>query len=167
MLRRARAAVEHYDGPGRVAATMVHHDLLKTPWPLPPSKYDVVLCSLVLEHLLPRQLPRFFGEVARVCRRGGTFLMTVQHPGLNASATTARFSDPAGGQVVVGDVPSNRASDYIAAGLEVGFTLTAMGEHGPSDFEGLSDRVPRAKKYVGVLTVLVLCFVRGGPLAKL
>eukprot|EP00035_Acanthoeca_spectabilis_P014829 m.290396 g.290396 ORF g.290396 m.290396 type:complete len:94 (-) comp16228_c0_seq9:1540-1821(-) len=84
--------------------------------------------------------------------------MTVQHPSLNFQNTPARFTDPDGKKVIVGTVPTNRTSDYIREAIDAGLSLSIMGEHGPRDYPDLTERVPRAAKYLGQLNVLTLQF---------
>ncbi|MDH2387760.1 class I SAM-dependent methyltransferase [Streptomyces sp. HNM0663] len=49
---------------------------LQCRWPLESASVDVVICSEVIEHLLPHKHAEFIGEAARVLRPGGRLLLT-------------------------------------------------------------------------------------------
>lgn len=66
--RELLAAARHHSA----AATLVHGDLTRLP--LTGDQFDVVVALDVLEHVEPA---RFLGEVARILRPGGTFLVSV------------------------------------------------------------------------------------------
>ena len=47
-------------------------------WPCEDSAYDLIVCSLVLEHM--EELSHFFAEAARTLRPGGKLVIDELHP---------------------------------------------------------------------------------------
>ena len=135
---------------------LIQHDLLSGPTPLDDHQYDVVLCSLVLEHIPVAQLPEIFAEFRRLCKPGtGIVQITVQHPYLNYRKVTARFDDPdTGDRIIIGEAPKANVSHYVLAASSAGLDIVDMGEFGPS--EELISNLERAEKYRGMLTLLAM-----------
>ncbi|MFC7225950.1 class I SAM-dependent methyltransferase [Salinirubellus salinus] len=67
-----REAHERTDGPA-----FVHGDL-RAPLPFPDATFDLVCSQLTLDHVEDWDAP--FAEFARVCRPGGTLVVSVDHP---------------------------------------------------------------------------------------
>ncbi len=119
MLERARAHVP--DGHVR----FVRHDI-RTRWPLPGGAVDVVVGSLVLEHI--EDLASICREAARVLRPGGQLWLCELHPERQRRGGQAHFTDRGTGATVY--VPAHRhtVSEYVTAGLAAGLTLRDLGE---------------------------------------
>ncbi len=79
---KADAGLDFYPYPG---VTIVH-DVTSLPWPIPDQAYDAVISHQLIEHL-PHQNTaagddlffRFFDEVWRILKPGGTFSFDVPH----------------------------------------------------------------------------------------
>lgn len=94
---RADAGMDFYPYPG---ATIVHN-LLSFPWPIPDESYDGAISHQVLEHLPHLDgvagqdlVFRFFDEVWRILRPGGTFVFDTpdyRSPEAHADVTHRRF----------------------------------------------------------------------------
>src|SRR6185436_14369452 len=104
MLARARSK------PGAGAVRFIRHDLCE-PLPLDTASFDRVLCCLVLDHIAP--LEPFLRELARICRADGFIITSVIHPAMHLREVRARFTDPAGGEVVRPASVEHRLSDYV------------------------------------------------------
>jgi SAM-dependent methyltransferase len=55
----------------------VVHDLDQTPWPLPDSAFDLIICSHVIEHVA--DIPRFLREVHRLGAAGARVRIATPH----------------------------------------------------------------------------------------
>jgi ubiquinone/menaquinone biosynthesis C-methylase UbiE len=145
MLARAREKA------GAEGVKFIEHDLHRA-LPLDDASFDRVLCCLVLDHI--EGLAAFFRELARICRPGGTVLVTAMHPALMLKGVQARFTDAASGEKVhVRSVP-NQISDYVMAAVGAGLAIEEMREHFAD--EALAARAPRAAKYLGWPMLLVM-----------
>jgi len=122
MLRRARSAVD-------VAhVRFVEHDLREPLSFVASQSMDVVVISLVLEHL--RDIASVYREVGRVLRPGGQALVLELHPARQQLGKRARFEQ--GDSVVAAPAFLHTISEHVRSGLEVGLTLVDIGEHGPA-----------------------------------
>jgi len=139
MLARARGK----EGADRVR--WLAHDLTELPLPLPERSFDRVLCALVAEHIA--ELPPFFSELGRLCRRDGRIVVTDMHPTLLLRGLQARFHDPVSGRDTRPASAPHRVSDYVNGASEGGLRLLRIGE---SDADAaLAAAAPRAEKYLG------------------
>lgn len=123
MLTRAR---ERLAAAGLAArARLVRHDV-RVRWPTDDRAIDVVLGSLVLEHVA--DLAPVFAEAARVLRPGGTLFLCELHPERQRRGGQAHFTDAASGETV--HVPAFRhwVSEYVNAALAAGLVLERLGE---------------------------------------
>jgi ubiquinone/menaquinone biosynthesis C-methylase UbiE len=95
-------------------------------WPLIDCVIDVVVCTLVLEHI-PR-LDHIFQESARVLRPGGEFFLCELHPFRQLQGRQAKFVDPGSGNEVLVPAFLHYISDYLNASIEQRFELIHMDE---------------------------------------
>lgn len=138
---------------GANAIEFVTHDIQKS-LPFDDSCFDLVLSSLVLEHI--EIVQDFFVGVRRVLRKGGRVLITAMHPAMFLKGSQARFTDPFSGEKVQPGSYPHQISDFVMAGLESNLNLLHIGEHSPD--ETLASRCPRCEKYIGWPMLLVLEF---------
>lgn len=137
--------------PGAERVRFLAHDLHES-LPFAAHTFDLVVSGLVLEHL--RSLDGFFGEMARVLRPGGRAVVSAMHPAMFLRGKQAAFDDPDTGESVrPGSLPHGIA-DFVNAALGAGLLLERLSEHAP-DAE-LAQRLPRAEKYIGWPTLVVL-----------
>jgi ubiquinone/menaquinone biosynthesis C-methylase UbiE len=99
---------------------------LREPWRVPDAAFDRVVCNLVLEHI--EDLSFVFREAARVTKSGGSFFSSELHPFRQRVGAQAQFVGPDG--VGTERIPAflHDVSDYVAAGLAAGLTLSCLGE---------------------------------------
>jgi malonyl-CoA O-methyltransferase len=138
MLAEARAK------PGAERVAFVAHDL-HAPLPFPAGAFDLLVSSLVLEHL--RDLAPFFAEARRVLKPGGRTVVSAMHPAMFLRGAHARFTDPASGELVAPGSYPHSVSAFVLAALRAGFRIDDLSEHAPD--AALAARVPRAEKYIG------------------
>lgn len=140
MLRRAR---------GRCTArnvSFIRLDL-SSPIPLRAGSADLVVITLVLEHLA--SLAKVMRECARVLRPSGRLFLCELHPERQEAGARARFEGGAGEEVRVPGYPRG-VEEHLAAAREAGLTLVELGERrAPTDAPSDPPRV------------LSLCFEKG------
>lgn len=119
MLERARAGV------GAANVRFVRADITGA-WPAGEASFDVVVCTLVLEHVA--DLRHVFREAARVLRAGGEFFVCELHPFRQMRGGQAQFADEASGEVVLVPAHLHDVSDYVNAAVGAGFELLHLGE---------------------------------------
>lgn len=120
MLARARAKVPAQH------VSFVEHDVTRV-WPVPGAGADVVVGSLVLEHV--EHLEPVFREAARALRVGGTLYVCELHPYRQLGGSQARFTAPDGETRIAAYLHST--AEYIMAAVAAGFRLDAIAE--PAD----------------------------------
>ena len=138
MLARARSKPD-------CASIQFHHHCLPEPLPAGDAIYDVVLLTLVADHL--GDLAACYRELRRVLKPGGMFVFTVLHPAMNLLGLTARFSDPRDGAEVRVEAYQHTFGDYVLAALKSGFCIEEIVERA-ADAE-LVAQTDRAEKYLG------------------
>lgn len=120
------------------------HDL-HTPIPLASGTFDAVTCCLVLEHI--RELPPLFAEMGRICKPGGSIVISAMHSAMMLKGISARFTDPTTGRETRPESHDNQLSDFVMAAIRAGLRIEHVGEHRVD--EALAARSPRAQKYLG------------------
>jgi len=118
MLDRARERLDD-------SVTLCQLDVTE-PWPFEASRFDAAAATLVLEHV--EALGPVFREARRVLRDGGTFYLAELHPYRQLGGTQAHFEDEATGETVVIDAFTHPVSEFVNAGVEVGFAVQETGE---------------------------------------
>jgi len=104
---------------------LLQHDVVQ-PWPLPDASVDVVVVTLVLEHV--EALEPFFEQAARVLVGGGQLHVCELHPARQMLGKRARFSAAPGGPIEHIQAFPHDVSDYVRAALAAGFFLTDLHE---------------------------------------
>lgn len=137
--------------PGAHMISFVRHDL-SLRWPLPNEGFDRVISCLVLDHIA--DVGAFFRELYRICRHGGCIVLSVMHPAMMLKGVQARFTDPGTGETVYPASVSNQISDYVVAANRTNLIFDYMFEHAVD--EGLCERSPRARKYLGWPLLLMM-----------
>jgi malonyl-CoA O-methyltransferase len=132
--------------------------------PFPAATFDVVWCRLVIGHL-PHVGP-VYAELARVCRPGGTVVVTDFHPDATAAGHRRTFRDASG---VVREVEHHvhPAEDHDRAASAAGLRRVAReeGAVGPllRPFYERAGRLDAYEQQRGLKLVLALAFRRLPP----
>lgn len=112
--------------------------------PLNDASCDLVLSSLVLEHIVdPRQ---FFSEVHRICRPGGRAVLSTMHPAMFLRNQQAHFVDAVSGDEVRFESFPHQVSDLVMAALAAGLHVNGLTEHFGD--KGIAERNPRMNKFL-------------------
>ncbi len=126
--------------------------------PLPDGDVDLLLISLVLEHLDAEGVGAVVAQAARLLRSGGRLRVCEIHPQLRGDGVAAHFQDPGSGAEI--HLPSHRhdlaelGAALVAAGLEV--------ERSTDWFAAgaLLDRCPKLARHRGKAVLLDVTAVR-------
>lgn len=109
---------------------------LREDWNLPENSFDLITCSLVLEHI--ENLDFVFRQARKVLRKNGKFYIGELHPFKQYLGTKARFDTAAG--VFELECFVHHVSDFFSAAKENDFDLIELKEW--FDDEG-ETQVPR------------------------
>ncbi len=120
------------------------HDLSQ-PLPFPEKSFDRVLCALVVDHI--EALDELFGEMHRVCRPGGSVVISGMHPAMMLRGVQARFRLPETDREIRPVSYPHQMSEYVMAAVRAGFAFDHFSEHVVD--ENLAGRLERARKYLG------------------
>ncbi|GAA4877105.1 class I SAM-dependent methyltransferase [Saccharopolyspora cebuensis] len=93
---------------------------------LPDATYDLVICSLIDEHL--GELPPLYREAFRLARPGGLFAVVSFHPHfIMASGMPTHFTSRSGEDLAI-TTNLHLISDHVAAALGAGWQLAELRE---------------------------------------
>jgi malonyl-CoA O-methyltransferase len=135
----AKAAAKHPD------VELVLHDLSAPPLPFAEASFDVVVSSLVLEHIA--DLASFFAEARRLCRPGGTMALSTMHPALFLRSIQAHFYDRERAEEVRFESFPHQVGAIVMAALDAGWRLERIVERIVD--EALGGQHPKLGKFVG------------------
>ena len=116
----------------------VHHDV-RNPWPLPPASADLVIAMLILEHV--EDIKPMVVESARALTSGGELFICELHPMRQLLGGQAQFNNARTGEHHRVPAFLHDVSDYVNAGLALGFELASLGEW--RDLEAPRSSAPR------------------------
>jgi len=102
---------------------------IKRKWPLECETADILLCSLVLEHI--ENLPHIFDEAFRVLDKKGVFWIRELHPFKQYLGSRACFVEDDQKTEIAAFV--HHISDFLQAGKGAGFHLLELTEHWHED----------------------------------
>jgi malonyl-CoA O-methyltransferase len=103
----------------------VEQDILE-PWPVESATIDLVVGSLVLEHI--REVRPVFAEAARVLRKGGKMFLSELHPMRQLQGAQAHAVDAQTGARMPVPAFRHSISEFVNSALAAGFVLRSMGE---------------------------------------
>lgn len=127
--------------------------------PFADRAFDVVWCRLVIGHVASPGA--VYAELGRVCRPGGTVIVTDFHPDAARAGHTRSFRDAAG-EVHAVEHHVHLADDHLRTAASAGLALVARtdGAIGP-EIEAFYARAGRTDRYEadrGLAIVLALAF---------
>jgi ubiquinone/menaquinone biosynthesis C-methylase UbiE len=110
----------------KIAAENVEfrHLDLRERWEFPENSFDLITCSLALEHI--ENIDFVFSEAGRVLRPGGKFYFGELHPFKQYQGSKARFETGAG--VFELECFVHHVSEFFAAGVSNGFDCIELKE---------------------------------------
>jgi len=114
-------------------------DLNKT-WPVPGENFDLISCSLVLEHI--KNLDFIFAEANRTLKKSGSFYLCELHPFKQYLGSKARFETKDGTKEL--EVYLHHVSDYIGTAEKSGFRLKKINEW----FDKDQKEIPRLISFI-------------------
>lgn len=125
----------------------IHADLFES-LPFSENQFDVVLVSLVLEHI--KDLKHIFSEVHRVLKNHGTFRILEIHEEITSKGTKAHFQ--LGG--IEYELPSftHTESEFVELLAEFDFCLSSVTNWYPN--QQIIEELPKVKKHFGSAMVL-------------
>jgi ubiquinone/menaquinone biosynthesis C-methylase UbiE len=118
---------------------------MNQPWKLASNSFDLITCSLVLEHI--ENLDWVFQEAARVLKPNGLFYIGELHPFKQYQGSKARFETTNG--TIVLDCYTHHITDFFAAAQKNNLKCLTIKEWFDDDDKNL---VPR---------ILAMIFVNG------
>lgn len=96
------------------------------PWPVKPGWANLVVCSLVLEHI--KEMDFVFEEAVRALKRRGKFYLCELHPMKQYSGSRAGFETEEG-KIEQPEAFVHHISDYLTAAKKEGLQLIDLNEH--------------------------------------
>jgi malonyl-CoA O-methyltransferase len=127
--------------------------------PFPAASFDVVWCRLVIGHI--RELDATYAELARVCRSGGTVVVSDFHPDAVAAGHRRTFHDADGVTHEIEHwVHDHAAHANSAARARLRRTVQHDGVVGPfiRPFYVAADRLDAYEAQRGLKLVLLLAY---------
>jgi ubiquinone/menaquinone biosynthesis C-methylase UbiE/GNAT superfamily N-acetyltransferase len=117
MLQKAKDKIraEHVD--------FIQMDLTQ-PWPFEPDTFDLIVCSLVLEHI--ENLDHIFQQAYRVLKTGGRFYIGEYHPFKQYLGKKARFDT--GNGIFELTTYTHHVSEFVNTGTKNHFQCSALRE---------------------------------------
>ncbi|TDN79661.1 methyltransferase family protein [Salegentibacter sp. 24] len=108
---------------------------LQKAWPVAAVNFDLISCSLVLEHI--EDLDFIFQQASRILVKKGEFYLCELHPFKQYLGSKARFETSQGTQEL--EVYRHHISDYIKAAEKSGLELKGINEY----FDQDKNEIPR------------------------
>ena len=107
------------------------------PWKFQELSFDLIICSLVLEHI--EDLSFVFAEAARTLRPRGNFFVNELHPFRQYDGKKARFYRE--GEKIEVDAYVHHISDFFRAATQNGVALITIDEYWHDADEGKLPRI--------------------------
>lgn len=133
--------------------TWIHADLCQ-PLPFSDNQFDVVLVSLVLEHIF--DLQGIFSEVHRVLKNYGTFRILEIHESMTSKGIKAHFIQG----VTQYELPSfsHTESEFIEILKKFHFTISSVTSWYPNQM--MTEKIPKIKKHIGSAMIIDVCALK-------
>ncbi|MBU1106726.1 MAG: class I SAM-dependent methyltransferase [Candidatus Riflebacteria bacterium] len=129
-----------------------HYADLNKEFPFTDKHFDLVVSSLVIEHI--NSLDNYFAEIRRVAVPGADIFITGLHPAMHLFGISARFKL---GETKTDIMPESQCHDLATifnAATAVGLRVTRIEEH-LADAE-LTAQAPKAGRYLGIPLLFIM-----------
>ncbi|KAF1083442.1 MAG: hypothetical protein GQF41_0220 [Candidatus Rifleibacterium amylolyticum] len=127
------------------------HADLNQPFPFASASFDLVVSSLVIEHI--NDLANYFNEIRRVAQKGAAIFITGLHPTMHLLGISARFANEQNEHVHPESQCHSLATIFNAA-TTAGLQITRIEEH-IADSE-LAAQAPKAERYLGIPLLFIM-----------
>jgi malonyl-CoA O-methyltransferase len=125
--------------------TWIKSDLLK-PFPVGDAKYDLIVSTLVIEHV--KSFSQFFTNIRQAAGKNSSVFISGLHPSCFLVGISARFTDHETSRHILPQSFEHSISDVFNAARESGFEVVKLGEFKIT--EPFVERFPKAQKYLGL-----------------
>ena len=139
MLRKARAK-----SPGQNISW--HNADLNEPFPFPDDQFDLVVSSLVIEHI--KDLPNYFGGISKVARPDADIFISGLHPAMHLLGISARFKNSENNAHILPESLCHSLSDVYNAAVASGLRVLRIEEHHVDS--RLVEQCEKAARYEGM-----------------
>lgn len=121
-------------------------------FPFPDSHFDLVVSSLVIEHI--SDLATFFAGIKRVSEPGADIFITGLHPFMHLMGISARFKCEESGNAILPESFCHDLSTIYNAAAEAGLKIKKLSEF-HVDPEIAAD-CPKAERYLGMPLLFIM-----------
>ncbi|HNS09293.1 MAG TPA: class I SAM-dependent methyltransferase [Candidatus Ozemobacteraceae bacterium] len=119
---------------------------LNKPFPFPDEQFDLVVSSLVIEHI--NNLPNYFGGIRKVARPDADIFISGLHPAMHLLGITARFKNSENNAHILPESLCHSLSDVFNAAVASGLRVSRIEEHYVDD--RLIGQCSKAARYEGM-----------------
>ncbi len=119
---------------------------LNKPFPFPDEQFDLVVSSLVIEHI--NNLPNYFGGIRKVARPDADIFISGLHPAMHLLGITARFKNSENNAHILPESLCHSLSDVFNAAVASGLRVSRIEEHYVDD--RLIGQCSKAARYGGM-----------------
>jgi malonyl-CoA O-methyltransferase len=127
------------------------HADLNQPFPFPHGKFDLVVSSLVIEHI--NDLANYFNEIRRVAQWDAGVFITGLHPAMHMLGISARFENNAN-EHILPESQCHSLSTIFNAATAAGLQVSRIEEHIADD--QLVAQAPKAGRYLGIPLLFIM-----------
>ncbi len=127
------------------------HADLNQPFPFAAGKFDLVVSSLVIEHI--KDLDNYFSEIRRVAQTDAEIFITGLHPTMHMLGISARFENEAK-EHVHPESQCHSLSTIFNAATAAGLQVSRIEEH-IADAELVAQAI-KAERYLGIPLLFIM-----------
>lgn len=125
---------------------------LNQPFPFPDGHFDLVVSSLVIEHI--SDLANFFEGIKRVSEPGADVFITGLHPFMHLMGISARFKSEDGNEAILPESCCHDLSTIFNAVNDAGMKVKKLSEY-HVDPE-IVKACPKAERYLGMPLLFIM-----------
>jgi len=125
---------------------------LNLPFPFPDSHFDLIVSSLVIEHI--SDLANFFTGIKRVAKPGADIFITGLHPFMHLMGISARFKSKDNDEAILPESCCHDLSTIYNSATEAGLRVKKLSEF-HVDPE-IAAACPTADRYLGMPLLFIM-----------